>query len=99
MGWVGATFGARWTLIGGGLMSLLGIGVALLVYRGLSTGRGSPSAARSGRRARRPPTSSSRRDLCEPAYTRPVNPRYRRMVIPVALGGLILIVVVAALLK
>jgi hypothetical protein len=27
-----------------------------------------------------------------------VNPRYRRMVIPVALGGLFLIVVVAALL-
>jgi MFS family permease len=35
VGWVGATFGARWTLIGGGLMSLLGIGLALLVYRGL----------------------------------------------------------------
>ena len=38
VGWVGATFGARWTLIGGGLMSLLGIGVAVLVYRGLGTG-------------------------------------------------------------
>jgi len=28
-----------------------------------------------------------------------VNPRYRRLVIPVALGGLILIVVVAAIWK
>jgi len=28
-----------------------------------------------------------------------VNPRYRRLVIPVALGGLILIVVIAALVK
>jgi MFS family permease len=35
VGWVGATFGARWTLIGGGLMSLLGIVIALAVYRGL----------------------------------------------------------------
>ncbi len=29
----------------------------------------------------------------------PMHPRYRRLVIPVALGGLILIVVVAALTK
>jgi len=28
-----------------------------------------------------------------------MNPRYRRLVIPVALGGLILIVVIAALAK
>jgi MFS family permease len=38
VGWVGATFGARWTLIGGGLMSLLGIGLALVVYRGVRNG-------------------------------------------------------------
>ena len=30
---------------------------------------------------------------------RSMNPRYRRLVIPVALGGLILIVVIAALAK
>ena len=30
---------------------------------------------------------------------RNMNPRYRRLVIPVALGGLILIVVIAALAK
>ena len=35
VGWVGATFGARWTLIGGGLLSLLGVALAVLVYRGL----------------------------------------------------------------
>ncbi|WP_310964794.1 MFS transporter [Nocardioides terrisoli] len=39
VGWVGATFGARWTLIGGGLMSLAGIVLAAVVFRGLT---GSP---------------------------------------------------------
>jgi MFS family permease len=38
VGWVGATLGARWTLIGGGLMSLLGIALAVLLFSGL-TGR------------------------------------------------------------
>jgi MFS family permease len=38
VGWVGATFGARWTLIGGGLMSLVGIVLAVLLFHGL-TGR------------------------------------------------------------
>jgi MFS family permease len=38
VGWVGATFGARWTLIGGGLMSLVGIALAVLLFHGL-TGR------------------------------------------------------------
>ena len=32
VGWVGETFGARWTLVGGGLITLLGVGVATLVY-------------------------------------------------------------------
>jgi MFS family permease len=35
VGWVGATFGARWTLIGGGAMSVLGVLLAVLVFRGL----------------------------------------------------------------
>jgi MFS family permease len=43
VGWVGATFGARWTLLGGGAMTVLGVLLAVLVFRG---GRG-PS--RSGR--------------------------------------------------
>ena len=30
-------------------------------------------------------------------YHRPVNPRHRRLIIPLALGGLILIVVLAAI--
>jgi MFS family permease len=34
MGWVGATFGARWTLIGGGGLSLLGVGLAFALYGG-----------------------------------------------------------------
>jgi MFS family permease len=32
VGWVGATFGARWTLIGGGLMTLVGIAIAVMVF-------------------------------------------------------------------
>ena len=32
VGWIGETFGARWTLIGGGSISLLGVAVALLWY-------------------------------------------------------------------
>ncbi len=43
----------------------------------------------------------SRRSLPfgRPAYAGRVNPRYRRLVIPAALVGLILIVVVAAVLR
>ena len=32
VGWVGATFGARWTLIGGGAMSVLGVLLAVAVF-------------------------------------------------------------------
>lgn len=32
IGWIGETFGARWTLIGGGSISLLGVAAALLWY-------------------------------------------------------------------
>jgi MFS family permease len=32
VGWVGATFGARWTLIGGGAITVLGIVAAVLVF-------------------------------------------------------------------
>lgn len=34
VGWVGAEFGARWTLIGGGAMSVLGVLVAYAVFGG-----------------------------------------------------------------
>jgi MFS family permease len=34
VGWVGATFGARWTLIGGGGMSVAGVLLALLIFGG-----------------------------------------------------------------
>jgi MFS family permease len=36
IGWVGATFGARWTLIGGGLMSVAGILLAVVLFHGIS---------------------------------------------------------------
>jgi MFS family permease len=32
VGWVGATFGARWTLIGGGAITILGILGAVAVF-------------------------------------------------------------------
>jgi len=35
IGWIGGTFGARWTLIGGGLISLAGILLAVALFRGL----------------------------------------------------------------
>ena len=34
VGWVGATFGARWTLIGGGAMTVLGVLLAVAVFHG-----------------------------------------------------------------
>jgi MFS family permease len=39
IGWIGATFGARWTLIGGGAMTILGVLLAVAIFRG----RPSPS--------------------------------------------------------
>jgi MFS family permease len=33
IGWIGETYGARWTLIVGGLLVLLGVVLALLFYR------------------------------------------------------------------
>jgi MFS family permease len=32
VGWVGETFGARWTLIGGGVATILGTALAVLVF-------------------------------------------------------------------
>ena len=32
VGWVGETFGARWMLIGGGVVSFIGIGLATAWY-------------------------------------------------------------------
>jgi MFS family permease len=34
VGWVGGTFGARWTLIGGGGLTLLGVLLAVLLFMG-----------------------------------------------------------------
>jgi len=34
VGWVGGTFGARWTLIGGGALTLLGVVVAVVLFMG-----------------------------------------------------------------
>jgi MFS family permease len=51
VGWVGETFGARWTLLGGGLMTVAGTLLAVLVFsraKGLiGTPRQAPSLARS----------------------------------------------------
>ena len=37
VGWVGATFGARWTLIGGGAMTVFGVLLAVVIFRGGGT--------------------------------------------------------------
>jgi hypothetical protein len=34
VGWVGATFGARWTLIGGGALTVLGVLLAVALFSG-----------------------------------------------------------------
>jgi MFS family permease len=34
VGWVGATFGARWTLIGGGAMTVFGVLLAVAIFHG-----------------------------------------------------------------
>ena len=33
IGWIGEQFGARWTLVIGGLLVLVGVGLAVLVFR------------------------------------------------------------------
>jgi hypothetical protein len=32
IGWIGETFGARWTLVGGGLLTILGVGLSAVVF-------------------------------------------------------------------
>jgi len=39
VGWVGETFGARWTLVGGGLITLVGVGLATIVFLTREQGR------------------------------------------------------------
>jgi len=45
VGWVGATFGARWTLLGGGAMTVFGVLLAVAVFRGIGgpVGGGPPT--------------------------------------------------------
>ena len=45
VGWVGATFGARWTLIGGGAMTLLGVLLAVVAFHGFRGPHWSPPVA------------------------------------------------------
>ena len=86
IGWIGEQFGARWTLIAGGGLTILGVlGAAAIFTRGREPARASRGRPGGARRGARRLTG--------------MNPRYRRLVIPVALGGLILIVVIAALTK
>jgi MFS family permease len=47
LGWVGETFGARWTLVGGGAVTVLGVLLAVALFawsRGVLTLRGGPSS-------------------------------------------------------
>jgi MFS family permease len=68
VGWVGDTFGARWTLIGGGAMTIIGIGVAVVVFS-VSTGvRMRPWRDRSSERPASlvPPYSGAREPALPP---------------------------------
>ena len=40
VGWVGDTFGARWTLIGGGAITMLGTALAVAVFTRMRARRG-----------------------------------------------------------
>jgi len=44
IGWIGETYGARWTLIVGGTLVLVGVVLALLVYRSTTTDSRNPAA-------------------------------------------------------
>lgn len=55
VGWVGATFGARWTLIGGGAMSVLGVLLAVVLF-------GGPRSPLRWRRTRRDPVLETQSD-------------------------------------
>lgn len=49
IGWIGETYGARWTLIVGGMLVLVGVVLALLVYRLAASGADRhPPSTRSG---------------------------------------------------
>jgi len=52
IGWIGETYGARWTLIVGGVLVLVGVALAMLVYR--SSGLASFDHEQSGDRRQRP---------------------------------------------
>jgi MFS family permease len=39
IGWIGHEYGARWTLLGGGLMTILGVGVSAMLYLRLERAR------------------------------------------------------------
>jgi hypothetical protein len=45
VGWVGQTFGARWTLVGGGVVTILGTMLAVLVFSRATGLIGQPRAA------------------------------------------------------
>ena len=64
VGWVGETFGARWTLIGGGVATILGTLLAVLVF---SRAQGLIGARATGRTS--PPRVSlpDQADVAEPA--------------------------------
>lgn len=93
IGWVGETFGARWTLLGGGVLSLLGVGIALLLYlRGQEIRRRDLRAqvarlrSRHGRRTHLHPAAAGRGGLRLPQRLREhrgVGPRNGRDDTPV----------------
>ncbi|MGQ2912487.1 MFS transporter [Aeromicrobium sp.] len=93
IGWVGETFGARWTLVGGGALSLVGVALALLWYahrRQIDRQELHAIATRlrsqHGRRAHLPPAAAGRGGLRLPQRLREhraLGPRHDRDDAPV----------------
>ncbi|WP_082481288.1 MULTISPECIES: MFS transporter [unclassified Aeromicrobium] len=93
IGWVGETFGARWTLVGGGALSLVGVALALLWYahrRQIDRQELHAIATRlrsqHGRRAHLPPVAAGRGGLRLPQRLREhraLGPRHDRDDAPV----------------
>ena len=74
IGWIGQEYGARWTLLGGGLLTIAGVGLSAMLYLRLERARRErgPDAAEASRRSRRERLSGI---LTLPERPSSLNPR------------------------
>jgi MFS family permease len=57
IGWIGHEYGARWTLLGGGLLTIAGVAVSALVYLRLTRARSGRVATVEESRVERAPAA------------------------------------------